>query len=177
MTPNTHNPNQSLPPHRALILRAASLTALFYFGLLIVPFLIAYSYKPTAFTLSNFLKFPYLALGIGIPLGILVIWLVFPRDYAPKESHEFFPKALWVCGWHLIIFPLLYLVWAGISPFVLISISIQDMRDSLTLANSPILNALATTNLLAFLTYSIFFSALKFWFKKQTKKSIPSTTA
>ncbi len=176
MTPNIHSPNQAPSLPRPLVFRAASLTALFYLGI-IVPISVAYYRKPPTFTLSDFMKLTCLSVGIGILVGMLVIWLVFPRDYAPQESHEFFPKALWVGGWHFVIFPILYLVLADISPFVLISISIQDMRDSLTLANSPILNALATTNLLAFLTYSIFFSALKLWFKKQTKKSIPSTTA
>jgi len=168
------SPNQATS-HRALVLRAASLTALFYFGILIVPFIVAYYYKPAAFTLSKFLQLPFLSIGVGILVGILVIWLVFPRTYASQESHEFFPKILWVGGWHLVIFPPLYFVLAGINPFDLNHI--QDIiGDPQFLTDSPILNALAIANIFAFLTYSIFFSALKFWYKKQMTKPTPATT-
>jgi len=114
MSTDTHNPSPA--PPQPLVLRAAILTALFYLGLIGLYFF-AYYRRHTTFTLSDFMQLSFISVGIGILLGILVIWLVFPKSYAPKESHEFFPKVFWVGGWHLILFPPLFFVLAGINPF------------------------------------------------------------
>ncbi len=146
----------SSPPSRPIVLRAALLTATFFIFLIMLLVFLYYP-KYTTYTLMDILE-SSLPISLGILIGVVVIWLVFPSSYAPKYYDEFFPKISWVFLWYLFFAPLVFVTISGISPF--------DYHKILLSTDSPLNSVFYNTENIAFLTYLIFFLALGLGVKK-----------
>ncbi len=94
MASNYPNQNQgssfSSGPSRQIFLRSILLMTLFFILLI----LLLFSWYTTKHSTYNFLDLleSSLPIGLGIIIGILAIWLVYPQSYKPKYFDEFFPK-------------------------------------------------------------------------------------
>ena len=151
----------SSPPSRPIVLRAALLTATFFIFLIILLMFLYYP-KYTTYSLLDILE-SSLPIILGILIGVVVIWLVFPSSYAPKYFDEFFPKISWVFLGYLFLAPLIVVTISGISPL--------DYHKILLSTHSPLTSAFYNTENIAFLTYLMFFLALGFMIKNQKTDS------
>jgi len=152
----------TLPTPR-LVLQAAFFTTLSY--ITVIAFLsFVYLYNHPTYSLINVLV-SSLPIGLGILLGIVVIWLVFPPSYDPGDSYNAFPKSFLVLLWHFFLGPSLCYAIAGISPF-----DLTQIRDIIT-SPTPVFSFLAIGHIFVMITYFLYFFILEFLVEHQPTNS------
>ncbi len=165
MASNTPNQNQSSGfssgPPKQILLRSILLTTLFFILLILLLFF-WYSTKHPTYNLLELLEFS-VPIGLGIAIGILTIWLVYPQSYGPKYLDEIFPKVSWIFLWYLFLGPLVVVIFSGVSLF--------NLHNIVMSSDSPLTTNFYHTENVAFLTYFIFFLTLGFSVKRQRANS------
>ena len=148
-------------PPRHLLIRSVFLTIS---CLLVVLLLLFVWYSDTHPTYS-FLELLESSrpIGLGVVIGMLVSWLVYPKNYCPKYFDEFFPQADWVFLWYMFLGPLAVVIFSGWSLF--------ELHHLWKSPDSPLTTNFYHVENVAILIYLVFFFALGFSVKTQLANS------